>query len=362
MGWPEAGAPLRMQRVTLVAPKAALRDLLVRVADAGTVEVDLAGSSDEIITAPSASSTGSSAPARLSPTAPDMDVLEAAGRHDLVAGEHQLRSIAAGAVVRGEVSALAGWVPVTELAALSDAVAPLGASVVPLDTPRGVDPPTRLRRGDTLRQSFTPLVETYGTVPYADVDPSLLAGLAYMLMFGMMFGDAGHGALLVLAGLLLRAGRPRRFAQLHKVWPFVAGSGLVAIAFGLLYGEFFGPTGVVPVLWLAPLEQPGTLMAVALGVGAVLLAGAQVVGTLNRWREGGWPLALSSASGIAGAALLARSRARRARDQRRHRLARAGPRRCGSSRPAPERSRPRRAIRPGSRRPSLRSTSAPDGS
>jgi V/A-type H+-transporting ATPase subunit I len=85
----------------------------------------------------------------------------------------------------------------------------------------------------------------------------------------------------------------------------VVGSGVVAIAFGLLYGEFFGPTGVIPVLWLSPLDEPLTVMAVALGVGGVLLAGAHVIGTVNRWREGGWPLAMSSTSGIAGAALLA---------------------------------------------------------
>jgi V/A-type H+-transporting ATPase subunit I len=109
----------------------------------------------------------------------------------------------------------------------------------------------------------------------------------------------------VLAGALLRAGRPHRLARFRKVWPFVVGSGAVANVFGLLYGEFFGPTGVIPVVWLSPLESPLTVMAVALGVGWVLLAGAQVLGTVNRWREGGWPLALSSPSGIAGAALLA---------------------------------------------------------
>ena len=50
---------------------------------------------------------------------------------------------------------------------------------------------------------MTPLVQTYGTVPYRDLDPTVPAGLAYVFMFGMMFGDAGHGALLVLAALLL---------------------------------------------------------------------------------------------------------------------------------------------------------------
>lgn len=314
MEWREAGAPVRMQRVALVAPRAAVRDMLVRVADAGVVEIDRivsggdAGTGGVIGGESSAVRPGAgvdpSAVPRLRDTLLDLDDLERAGREDLIAGEAELEAYRAQALVRGDLAALVGWVPAAEVPDLAGSLAEVGAGVVPLPSPRGVDPPTMLRSGTSVRQSFTPLVETYGTVPYADVDPSLLAGIAYMLMFGMMFGDAGHGALVVVAGLLLRAGRPRRLARFGKVWPFVAGSGLVAIGFGLLYGEFFGPTGVAPVLWLAPLDSPLTLMAVALGVGAVLLAGAQALGTVNRWREGGWPLALSAPSGIAGAALL----------------------------------------------------------
>ena len=111
-------------------------------------------------------------------------------------------------------------------------------------------------------------------------------------MFGVMFGDVGHGALLVLAGLLLRSGRWSRLARYSGLWMFVIGAGLAAVAAGLLYGEFFGPTGVVPVLWVAPLEEPVTLLAAGLGLGAVLLGAAYVVGTVNRWREGRWPMAM----------------------------------------------------------------------
>jgi V/A-type H+-transporting ATPase subunit I len=294
MPWRDAGAPVRMQRVALVAPSAGLRDLLVRVADAGVVEIDR--------TSPDRSPGGDDA--RLSIEPVDPTELERAGRADLAAGEAELAALVAEAVTRRDVSALVGWVPVTELTGLQVGLAEVGAAAVPLATPRGVDPPTLLDRRSEARRSFTPLVETYGTVPYADVDPSVLAGLAYVLMFGMMFGDAGHGALLLIAGLALRAGWPARLARFRKIWPFVAGSGLVAVFFGLLYGEFFGPTGVVPVLWVAPLDEPVALMAVALALGAALLAGAHALGILNRWREGGWPLALSAPSGIAGAALL----------------------------------------------------------
>ncbi len=311
MGWREATAPVRMQRVALVCPRAVLRDMLVRVADAGVVEIDRTTSGRNADGAASKAARrllgarpGGPPGTCLCATAPDLGDLERDGRDDLLAGEAELVSYADEAVVRDEIAALAAWIPTTELPHLTSRLADVGAGVVPIPSPRGVDPPTLLHRGNGLRQSFTPLVETYGTVPYADVDPSVLAGIAYVLMFGMMFGDAGHGALLVVLGFLMRAGRPRALARFHKVWPFVAGSGLAAIVFGVLYGEFFGPTGVVPVLWLAPLDEPVTLLAVALGAGAVFLAGAQIIGTVNRWREGGWPLALSAPSGVAGAALL----------------------------------------------------------
>jgi hypothetical protein len=80
------------------------------------------------------------------------------------------------------------------------------------------------------------LVRTFGTVPYRDIDPTIPAGIAYVVMFGMMFGDAGHGALLIAIALLLRSGRIRRFAGLRHLWLFVAGAGIAATAFGALYG------------------------------------------------------------------------------------------------------------------------------
>ena len=314
MPWREALEPMRMQRVAVVVPATRLRELLVQVADAGTVELDLPTGRER---GPGGDAAGPATallrqlPARadlaprLSAVEPDLPACGRSGRTDLVAGEAELESRAAVAVRRGTVAALAGWAPSADLPGLADRIAGSGGAVVPLAVPRGQDPPTLLRTGSGLRRSMTPLVQTYATVPYRDLDPTVPAGLAYVFMFGMMFGDAGHGALLVVAALVLSRGRPRRFARYRPGWPFLLGAGLAACVFGVLFGEFFGPTGVLPVLWLSPLEEPLTLLAWALGVGAVLLACAYVAGAVNRWREGGWPLALVAASGIAGGALYA---------------------------------------------------------
>jgi V/A-type H+-transporting ATPase subunit I len=174
--------------------------------------------------------------------------------------------------------------------------------VVPLAAPRGLQPPTLLsERGGS--HDFAPLVETYATVPYADLNPSLLAGLAYVVMFGMMFADAGHGLLLLAAALVVRW-RPRDWMRpARPVWLFLAGAGLFSIAFGALYGEFFGPTGILPVLWLDPLQSPIELITASVVVGGVLLAGAYALGSINRFREGGWRRAVYAPSGLAGATL-----------------------------------------------------------
>ena len=313
MSWREATEPVRMQRVALVAPVTALRDLLVQVADAGVVELDVPGA--DPMAEPAHAGEASrmlqhhlidpAVSPLLSAEPPDLAALDRDSRRDLLAGESELERHAAAAVTRGEACALAGWIPAAERDALAARLAPVGAALVVLPTPPATDPPTLLRDGSELRGAFSPLVQTYATVPYADIDPTVMAGLAYVFMFGMMFGDAGQGLLLVLIGLLLRAGKIKRLARWRGIWPFVIGAGAAAVFFGLLYGEFFGPTGVVPVLWINPLDDPVLLLGVALGVGAVLLACAYAVGTINRWREGGWTLALSSASGIAGASLFA---------------------------------------------------------
>jgi V/A-type H+-transporting ATPase subunit I len=213
-----------------------------------------------------------------------------------------VREVGEAALVREGVAALAGWAPADAVPGLDERLGAVGGTLVPLPRPRGVDTPTLLRSAG-VRRSLTPLVETYGTVPYADVDPTVLVAITYVLMFGMMFGDVGHGAMLLLAAAALEAGRPRWLARWRRAAPLVAGAGVTSTLFGLLYGECFGPSGLVPVLWLSPLDHPVPLLLAALGVGAVLLAGAYALGTVNRWREGGLPVVLYAPSGIAGSAL-----------------------------------------------------------
>ncbi|MEU7872108.1 V-type ATPase 116kDa subunit family protein [Dactylosporangium sp. NPDC049140] len=259
--------PVRMQRVALVARDEDLPAVLDVVGAAGAVELE---------------------PLRTADRSPDTAA-----------------AMAAGAAGRDGCAALPGWCPANTRVALAARIAPLGGALVPLPNPPGADPPTMLAPAGPARRAFAPLVRTYGTVPYDDLDPTLPAGIAYVVMFGMMFADVGHGLLLLTAALVLRLRPPRRLARLRPVWPFVAGAGLASAGFGALLGECFGPTGLVPAFWLEPLADPVRLLVTGVVLGGVLLAGAYAVGVINRWREGGPAAALYAPSGIAGSGVFA---------------------------------------------------------
>ncbi len=304
MRWRDRAGVVPMQRVALVAPAPVVRDMLVRVAAAGVVDIEIpvgpdTGSGD---VARRLQRLGEHAEPLLAPVAPDLDELERASRADLLMGEAALQQVGAAAVSNDSVAAFAGWTPADSVPDLAASLAEVGGAVVPLPRPRGIQPPTLLRRHGQ-GHPFTALVETYATAPYADVDPTPFAAAAYVVMFGMMFGDVGDGLLLVLAAVLARLGRPRIFGRLRDVAPFIGALGASGIVFGVLYGEFFGPTGVLPVLWISPVDEPMTLLVAAIGLGAVLLAGSYALGTVNRVREGGWTYALYSPTGIAGSTL-----------------------------------------------------------
>ncbi len=292
-----------MARVAVVAPRQRVRAVLVEVADAGVMQIDERTAAVGPRPHVPRGAPPDVAP-RLAAEEADVDELAARGRWDLVAGEVELAARRGEVVEHGPAVVLLGWVPADELGMLAARIARFGASVAELPRPRSAEPPTALPDKGMARP-LRPLVTTYSVIPYEDVDPSVFATVTYVLMFGVMFGDVGHGLVLAALGVLLARTSQPRFARLRHLWPFPVAAGLIAAVVGLLYGECFGPTGLVPTLWFSPLDDPVRLLVVAIGLGAVLLGASYVIGTVNRWREGGLQRAVYSANGLAGVAIFA---------------------------------------------------------
>jgi V/A-type H+-transporting ATPase subunit I len=309
MPWRDKFEPARMERIAVVSPADRTREVLVALGAEGCVEPELlpapASQAEAALQRVQARSPNQATTPMVCLSQPDLAALERDGDADALAGEVELEKLSVSVFREGSVAALAGWTPAGAFDTLAAALAAHGAGVVRLKPPRGSQPPTSLR-ATSAAVAFQPLVNTYGTVPYADLNPSVLAGVAYVLMFGMMFADAGQGLLLLSLGVAVAWSKSNRLASLRKFrWtaPFLIGGGVASIGFGFAFGEAFGPTGLVPTLWLRPLDHAMTLLAVSVAIGAVLLACSYVLGAVNRFHEEGIARSLVAVSGVAGGGL-----------------------------------------------------------
>ena len=145
--------------------------------------------------------------------------------------------------------------------------------------------PVLLRHSRLLRP-FEMLVSTYGLPNYQELEPTLFVALSYVVMFGMMFGDAGHGMVLAVCGLIaLLAGRSQRARDLGVLLLF---GGLSSIIFGVVYGSYFGIEEFKKyALWHDPLEgDPMRLMYGAIGIGIVMISLGLILNVINRFRRG----------------------------------------------------------------------------
>jgi V/A-type H+-transporting ATPase subunit I len=241
--------------------------------------------------------------ARLADTARELEALEAALRES--ARQHGVHH-AAGVLERidwfrrtaqniqcdGRYCWITGWTSESDAAGLERAlrVAGVGGTAVLAEPPADMAAPSVLRHGFWQRP-FEVFARAVGVPGPTEADPTTWVALLVPLMFGYMCGDLGHGAVIAGVGLLLR----RR----TTLWPLLVVCGVAAMGFGLAYGDVFGFEHVIDPLWMRPLDQPLTILAVPVGFGALVLTLGLVLHTVQScWRGKG------RSEGVADAAQL----------------------------------------------------------
>jgi len=190
-----------------------------------------------------------------------------------------------------QFSLVTGWVPRNRIDRLRRSLSAGGQPyLLNLDTDYARERAPVVLSNPTWARRFELFVRGFGMPARNEVDPSMPLALIMPLMFGFMFGDVGQGAMLLLAGFLLR----RRIPILGLFVP----AGLMAIVFGFLFGSVFANENIFTPLWLHPLDQPMQVLAVPLVFGAFLVllsiafAGLQAhwQGRALRWWLGQFPL------------------------------------------------------------------------
>jgi len=162
----------------------------------------------------------------------------------------------------------------------------------PSELEKELVPPTKMKNWNWAKP-FEMFVEMYGLPNYREMDATPLLAVTYILMFGMMFGDVGQGAVLAIVGFILYKWKKIRLAGI------VSMVGVSGTLFGFVYGSIFGNEELLPGL-IHPMESTNTLLILAVAFGVIMLLIAMIANILNAIKTGNRGRLLFSQNGLAG--------------------------------------------------------------
>ncbi len=93
-----------------------------------------------------------------------------------------------------------------------------------------------------LVDNFRTFLEMYSLPKYSEIDPTFFMFLTFPLYFGFMLGDVGYGIVTLIIALFMRkANFAKNLANVLIL------ASLSSIAFGFIYGEFFGAEKILGI-------------------------------------------------------------------------------------------------------------------
>lgn len=218
------------------------------------------------------------------------------------------QSIKTHAMERGDSFCLTGWVPEKESKEIKSKLEKLESVEVSVSNGNDelqLSPPVKLKNF-FLTRPFQFYTEMYGVPRYREIDPTAFIAFTYVILFGIMFGDVGHGILVMIAGALMW------FIKRMAVGKILIPCGFSGAVFGGLYGSVFGFENGMDWFYKGvlhmrekPIEVMSTqctkdILLVAIGIGMSLLCIAMLLNIYTSIRQGDVGKAIFDTSGICG--------------------------------------------------------------
>ncbi len=164
---------------------------------------------------------------------------------------------------------------------------------------RDPDAPVRLMN-IRLFKPFELIVKIMGMPANSEIDPTPLAAVTFVLVFGLMFGDLGQGLVLTLTGLVLKfIAKKMAKEDLGQAGGILIACGLSAAFCGILYGSLFSSEHIIPALWIRPAQSIMDLFSFTILLGAVIIVVGLCVNIINAFINADYPEALLEKRGMA---------------------------------------------------------------
>jgi V/A-type H+-transporting ATPase subunit I len=161
--------------------------------------------------------------------------------------------------------------------------------VVEPDDPKS-NVPTLLRERKIL-SSFRMITEMYGLPKYNEIDPTPFVAAFFIFFMGLMLGDISLGIIFLAGGFLIMRGAGSRSENMASLGKILACSGVSAIFFGFLSGQFMGGALemlsedqiTLPVFWMSPADEPINFLVTVLVIGVFHILIGAVLGVINNY-------------------------------------------------------------------------------
>jgi len=114
---------------------------------------------------------------------------------------------------------------------------------------------------------FENLITNFAYPRYGEINPVIPFSLLFLLLFGIMFGDVGHGLILALIGWTVNK-VSSKYADMGQIYYL---SGISAAIFGLLYGSIFGVHDLLPHILFTPIDNIEATILFSIGLGVVVI-------------------------------------------------------------------------------------------
>ncbi|MDD5092562.1 MAG: V-type ATPase 116kDa subunit family protein [Candidatus Wallbacteria bacterium] len=179
-----------------------------------------------------------------------------------------------------------GYIPSAQLHSLKQAIEksfPWPFEIRTEALPDREEAPVELSNPSVVKP-FELISDLYGHPRYNEVDPTPVLAITYPLMFGMMFGDVGQGAVLAFTGWAMarfsaKIGLPSAVGKIAVL------CGLASVLFGFLYGSVFGYEDLIHPVLFAPASDMNFFFTIALGFGVFYLLLGLLFSLINLVRK-----------------------------------------------------------------------------
>jgi len=134
------------------------------------------------------------------------------------------------------------WAPIEKENEIKNALQNFTAAKIVAYENHSIPKPTYIKVTD-FTYVFQLIVDTYGVPSYLEANPALISIVTFPFFFGMMFGDIGHGSIVLMAGIYLTLFADRlKGTVAAPVLPFryiFLLMGIMATYSGFVYNEYF---------------------------------------------------------------------------------------------------------------------------